>query len=157
MFLSRKLIVQTRCCLFSVDFFVLLLKKTFKSSTAHSFQSPSINLSKFLVCLLIDSIGTISVAVPLLGELSDVIWAPIAATALRSIYGGSNVIFVLEFLEEILPFTDIIPLATLCWAIESFYADSDLAKFLGIGQCASLKSPLSNADSSINQSLDGQK
>jgi hypothetical protein len=51
---------------------------------------------------------------------SDVIWAPIAATALRSIYGGSNVIFALEFLEEILPFTDIIPIPTMCWAIESF-------------------------------------
>ncbi len=107
-----------------------------------------------MVCLLIDSIGTISVAVPFFGEISDVIWAPIAATALRSIYGGSNVIFALEFLEEILPFTDVIPLATLCWAIESFYADSDLAKLLRIGQFASQKSTQRDFKASTNQSLD---
>jgi hypothetical protein len=49
----------------------------------------------------------------LLGELTDVIYAPIAATILRSLYGGSNILFGLEFAEEILPFTDILPLATL--------------------------------------------
>lgn len=108
-------------------------------------------------CLIIDSIGTISVAVPLLGEISDVIWAPIAATALRSIYGGSNVVFALEFLEEILPFTDVIPLATLCWVIESFYADSDLAKLLRIGQFASQKSLLTDVKASTNQSLEDLK
>jgi hypothetical protein len=70
------------------------------------------DFGKLFVCLAIDIIGSSSEMVPLLGELTDVIYAPIAATALRSLY-GSNVIFALEFTEEILPFTDILPLATI--------------------------------------------
>lgn len=57
-------------------------------------------------------IGSSSELVPILGEVSDVVWAPIAGLALRTLY-GSNVLFALEFTEEILPFTDILPLATL--------------------------------------------
>lgn len=71
------------------------------------------DFSKLLVCLAIDVVGSSSEVIPILGELTDVIYAPIAATLLRSLYGGSNVIFALEFAEEILPFTDILPLATL--------------------------------------------
>jgi hypothetical protein len=70
------------------------------------------DFGKLFFCLAIDIIGSSSEIVPLLGELTDVIYAPIAATALRSLY-GSNVIFALEFTEEILPFTDILPLATI--------------------------------------------
>lgn len=71
-----------------------------------------IDLSKLLLCIAIDVIGSASELVPVLGELTDVVWAPIAGLALRSLY-GSNVLFALEFAEEILPFTDILPLATL--------------------------------------------
>lgn len=70
------------------------------------------DFAKLFLCLAIDVIGSSSEIVPLLGELTDIIYAPIAATALRSLY-GSNVIFALEFTEEILPFTDILPLATI--------------------------------------------
>ena len=71
------------------------------------------DIPKLLVCILIDLIGTSSELIPLVGELSDIAWAPVAALLLRSLYGGSNVIFALEFTEEILPFTDILPLATI--------------------------------------------
>jgi hypothetical protein len=71
------------------------------------------DFGKLFICLAIDVIGSSSELVPILGELTDVIYAPIAATVLRSLYGGSNVVFALEFAEEILPFTDILPLATL--------------------------------------------
>lgn len=90
------------------------------------------DFGKLLVCLLIDTIGTSSELIPFVGEATDVVWAPIAALGLRSLY-GSNVIFGLELVEEILPFTDIIPLATICWCIESFAPEGDLAKALGIG------------------------
>lgn len=72
----------------------------------------NIDFGKLLLCVAIDVIGSASELVPVLGELTDVVWAPIAGLALRSLY-GSNVLFALEFAEEILPFTDIIPLATL--------------------------------------------
>lgn len=95
--------------------------------------APQLDFSKLLVCIAIDIIGTSSELVPLVGEITDVVWAPIAALALRSLYGNSNVLFALEFTEEILPFTDILPLATLCWVVDAFFADSDLAKLLQIG------------------------
>jgi hypothetical protein len=75
-------------------------------------NSPTPDFGRLLICLTIDIIGSSSEIVPLLGDLTDVVYAPIAATLLRSIY-GSNVIFALEFAEELLPFTDILPLATI--------------------------------------------
>ena len=65
--------------------------------------------------------------------MTDVIYAPIAALALRSLFMGSNVVFALEFAEEILPLTDILPLATICWIVETYFGDSTLAKTLQIG------------------------
>jgi hypothetical protein len=72
----------------------------------------TIDLGKLFLCVAIDMIGSASELVPVLGEVTDVVWAPIAGLALRSIF-GSNIVFALEFAEEILPFTDIFPLATL--------------------------------------------
>ena len=89
---------------------------------------------KLLICLLVDIIGTSSELLPILGELTDVVWAPIAALTLRSLFQGSNVVFALEFAEEFLPFTDVLPLATICWIVETFYGDSDFAKTLQIGR-----------------------
>jgi hypothetical protein len=76
-------------------------------------RSKSPDFGKLLLCLFIDFAGSSSEVIPLLGDLTDVVFAPVAATALRSLFGGSNVIFGLEFLEEILPLTDILPLATI--------------------------------------------
>lgn len=80
-----------------------------------------------------DIIGTSSELLPILGELTDVVWAPIAALTLRSLFQGSNVVFALEFAEEFLPLTDVLPLATICWIVETFYGDSEFAKTLQIG------------------------
>lgn len=87
-------------------------QKTFTKATDIS-NKPAPDFGKLLICLAIDVIGSSSELVPILGELTDVIYAPIAATLLRNLFGGSNIIFALEFAEEILPFTDILPLATI--------------------------------------------
>jgi hypothetical protein len=87
---------------------------------------------KLALCIAIDVFGSLSEVVPIFGSLTDVVWAPIAGYALRSLY-GSNVLFALEFTEEILPFTDILPLATVCWVVDTFFGDSDLAKLLQLG------------------------
>lgn len=65
--------------------------------------------------------------------MTDVIYAPIAALTLRSLFQGSNVVFALEFAEEFLPLTDVLPLATICWIVETFYGDSKFAQTLQIG------------------------
>ena len=78
-------------------------------------QAPGItpDVRKLILCLIIDIVGTSSELIPFLGELTDIVYAPVAALALRSLFQGSNVVFALEFLEEFLPFTDILPLATI--------------------------------------------
>jgi len=70
-----------------------------------------------LLGLLFDGIGMLSFTVPLIGEFSDVIWAPIAGFLMTRMYKGSvgKVGGVIAFLEEIIPFTDIIPSFTLTW------------------------------------------
>ena len=73
----------------------------------------------------------------LLGEITDVVWAPIAAYLVRKQFNNSNVVFVLEFAEEFLPLTDLLPLATFCWLIETYYRESDIAKVLRIGSYGS--------------------
>ncbi|NGY38087.1 hypothetical protein FQU23_011260 [Flavobacterium sp. XN-5] len=67
--------------------------------------------------LLFDAIGMLSFTVPMIGEFSDVIWAPVAAYLMTRMYKGTagRVGGVVAFLEEILPFTDFIPSFTLMW------------------------------------------
>jgi hypothetical protein len=105
--------------------------------------------TKLAVCIAVDLIGSSSEVIPLVGELSDILYAPIAATILRSLY-GSNIVFALEFVEEILPFTDILPLATICWVVDTFASDSDLAKLLKIGQYGPMINGMGSDDSIID-------
>lgn len=77
---------------------------------------------KLLLGVLLDGIGMISFTIPLLGEFSDVIWAPVAAFIMTRMYKGrvGRVASILTFVEEILPFTDVIPSFTLTW-IYTYY------------------------------------
>ena len=67
--------------------------------------------------ILFDLIGMLSFTVPLVGEFSDVIWAPLAGYLMTWMYKGTvgKVGGVVTFLEEILPFSDFIPTFTLTW------------------------------------------
>ncbi len=67
--------------------------------------------------ILFDGIGMLSFAIPLVGEFSDVVWAPIAGYLMTRLYKGSagKIAGVFTFLEEIIPFTDIIPSFTIMW------------------------------------------
>lgn len=82
-------------------------------------------VKKLLLGLLFDAIGMISFSIPLLGEFSDVIWAPIAAFLMTRMYKGrvGRVASILTFLEEIMPFTDIIPSFTLTWVYTYFFSE----------------------------------
>ncbi|MDR7210910.1 hypothetical protein [Flavobacterium piscis] len=79
-------------------------------------------VKKLLLGLLFDGIGMVSFSIPLLGEFSDVIWAPIAAFLMTRMYKGrvGRVASILTFIEEIIPFTDIIPSFTITW-IYTYY------------------------------------
>ena len=80
-------------------------------------------INKLLLGLLFDGIGMISFSIPLLGEFSDVIWAPIAAFIMSRMYKGrvGRVAGFLTFVEEIIPFTDIIPSFTITWIYTYFF------------------------------------
>ena len=106
------------------------------------------DLSKLLICVFIDTIGSSSILLPLIGDASDVLWAPTAGLLLRYLFYNSNVILIFEFAEEILPFTDIIPLATLCWIIDTYFRETDIAKLLQLGAYSSSSSSVSEIDRS---------
>ena len=80
-------------------------------------QTPSL-----AICLLFDFIGYASFSLPLLGEFSDLLWAPISGMLFYKLFGGRMGIFGggFSFLEELLPFTDFIPTFTIAWAMRYF-------------------------------------
>ena len=96
---------------------------------------PEPDFGKLIICLLIDLVGVSSEAVPILGELTDIVSAPISAAILQNLFPGSNkFVFLFELTEEILPFTDIIPFATICWVIDTYYPDSSVADIFQLGK-----------------------
>lgn len=125
------------------------------SSNPNRQQQVSPDYGKLLICLIIDIVGSSSELIPLLGEATDFITAPISATVLQKLYGGSRIIFFLEFAEEILPFTDIIPFATLCWVVDTYYPESDVAGVLQLGIFSSNNNNNSSSSGGIRREEDG--
>jgi len=68
-----------------------------------------------------DLIGYASFSIPILGELLDVIWAPISAIIFMVSFGGWKGALggIGNFIEEFLPGTDFIPSFTLMWLIQN--------------------------------------
>jgi len=74
--------------------------------------------NKFLIkSIVYDAIGMVTMAIPLVGPFLDIVWAPYAANKMAEMYPGKKgkIASVLVFIEEILPFTDIIPSFTLMY------------------------------------------
>ncbi|NGX84128.1 hypothetical protein [Aequorivita sp. KMM 9714] len=67
--------------------------------------------------ILYDLIGMSTMAIPVVGPFLDMLWAPLAAKQMSKMYKGNEgkLASVIVFLEEILPFTDIVPTFTLMW------------------------------------------
>lgn|SRR5690554_2454892 len=67
--------------------------------------------------ILFDLIGMLSFTIPLIGEFTDVVWAPIAAVLLKTLYKGKvgTIGSIIAFVEEALPGLDFIPTFTLTW------------------------------------------
>jgi len=86
------------------------------------------NWKKLILSIIFDLIGMLSFELPGIGEFSDVIWAPLAAYLLMKMYPGSvgKVAGTIEFFEEILPFTDIIPTFTITFFYDEFFAKKEL-------------------------------
>lgn len=72
-----------------------------------------------MASLAIDALGMVTYLIPALGETADVVIAPIISVLIyavhRTTFGA-----IAGFLEEIIPFTDIIPSATIIWFYRYF-------------------------------------
>ena len=82
-------------------------------------ESKSFLSGKLLLSILFDVIGILTFIIPALGEGFDLIWAPIYFIIIQQMY-HRKLFSVLAFLEEIIPMTDLIPSATICYMIEHF-------------------------------------
>lgn len=81
------------------------------------FERASTKNRNLILGILFDAIGMLSFSIPIIGEFSDVVWAPVAGYLMTQMYKGTvgKVGGFFAFLEEIIPFTDFIPSFTLTW------------------------------------------
>jgi hypothetical protein len=77
------------------------------------------------ICIIMDIIGMATYLIPAFGEFIDVVWAPISGYIFYKLFGGKfgMVGGVLNFLEEVIPATDIIPSFTIAWYIKKKQAN----------------------------------
>jgi len=85
-------------------------------------------LPSIALCIILDIIGYASFSIPVLGEVSDLIWAPLSGFIFYRLFGGKMGVLGggFSFIEEILPFTDFIPTFTIAWAMKYFTAKKSL-------------------------------
>ncbi|GBG34698.1 Hypothetical Protein FCC1311_109202 [Hondaea fermentalgiana] len=69
-------------------------------------------LAQLVLSIALDIGGASSYAVPGLGELTDFAWAPIQTYLVHQMYGVTWLSWI-SFAEELLPFTDVLPSATI--------------------------------------------
>ena len=69
-----------------------------------------------------DLLGYASYALPFLGELGDLVWAPVSALIFYRLFGGWKGAMggIFNFIEELLPGLDFIPSFTIMWVIKFF-------------------------------------
>ncbi len=90
----------------------LLFKKNTLRLPLTSHALPSLGM-----CLLMDLIGSLSVLIPVIGE---VVWAPISALIFWRMFGFRRGFFggIFSFIEELIPGIDFIPTFTIMWFIQ---------------------------------------
>jgi hypothetical protein len=74
-----------------------------------------------IFCIIMDVVGYATYAIPGLGEIADILWAPISSIIFMRTFGGWKGALggVGNFIEEILPGTDFIPSFTIMWFIQN--------------------------------------
>ena len=89
-----------------------------------------------IFCILMDVIGYATYAIPVLGEIGDVVWAPISAIIFMAAFGGWKGALggIGNFIEEILPGTDFIPSFTIMWLIQNMQRKNSTAQVKSISQ-----------------------
>lgn len=80
-----------------------------------------------IFCLIFDLIGMLSYLLPILGEVVDIIWAPLSAILIFIMFRKFNGALggVVGFMEEIMPGADILPTFTLMWIYKYYFSSED--------------------------------
>jgi hypothetical protein len=88
--------------------------------------------NSLIVCLIMDFVGYLSFTLPVLGELTDLVWAPFSALVFYLLFGGKKgaIGAVFNFVEELSPGLDFIPTFTLMWIFRKLTAEKKSATIL---------------------------
>ncbi len=70
--------------------------------------------SDLIASIAIDALGMATYLIPALGETADIVLAPIISILIYAVH-RTTIGAIAGFFEEIIPFTDIIPTATIIW------------------------------------------
>lgn len=82
-------------------------------------------------CIALDLAGDASELIPFLGEFTDVAYAPVEAGLLYALF-KSPLLGGLGFVEEILPFTDVVPTFCIGWCLQHLWPTTPVAQKMGI-------------------------
>ncbi len=71
-------------------------------------------------CILMDAMGMLTYLLPGVGEWGDSVWAPLSAYIFYASFGSIGGVLggIFNFIEESLPFTDLIPTFTIAWYLQ---------------------------------------
>jgi hypothetical protein len=80
------------------------------------------SLPSLLACIVMDMLGYATYSLPIIGEVADIIWAPISAMIFFMMFRGWKGAFggMFNFVEELMPGLDFIPTFTLTWLWQYF-------------------------------------
>ena len=88
---------------------------------------------RLFVGILFDFLGMATYFFPAIAEVGDLAWAPIAAATFFGMYRGATGLIggSIVFIEELFPFTDIMPTFTLTWLwVYKINGEKNKARFL---------------------------
>mmetsp|Transcript_54516 Transcript_54516/g.174839 ORF Transcript_54516/g.174839 Transcript_54516/m.174839 type:complete len:386 (-) Transcript_54516:127-1284(-) len=88
---------------------------------------------KLALCVALDLLGDATYALLPPGESLDLAFAPAQAVSLQLLFSSGRTALV-GLLEELLPYTDLVPTATLAWCLEAMAPESAVAHTLGLGR-----------------------
>jgi hypothetical protein len=79
-------------------------------------KQPSLSL-----CIILDIIGCAAIIAPGIGEIFDVIWAPVSSVLFLILFGRKATFgAVFSFVEEVIPGVNMIPTFTIAWVVRYF-------------------------------------
>lgn len=83
-------------------------------------------ISKLFLGLCFDALGFVSFVFPVF----DVIWAPLSGYLMSQLYDGKKgkIAGIIVFIEEALPFSDVIPTFTIMWIYTHYFDKTPIVK-----------------------------